>query len=122
MVLGFLKSPEGVKEYKKIGMAYPNHLQDELYEDWLKNTEGYDSKDKDVRERYGPFKEKEVYRITRNKIPSGDEYLTYHIMHRRLDAAGNLTHRYLSPIGTYPIPIPHYALKQMNFGKTEKNS
>ena len=117
MVQGFLKSEEGIREYKKIGLSYPDHLQDELYEDWMKQTQGYSE---DVAHYYGPYKEKEVHAITRVKTKEGKEYLTYQMMHRRLDEAANLTHRYLSPIGEYPIPIPHYAFKQMNFGKMER--
>ena len=57
MVQGFLKSEEGIREYKKIGLSYPDHLQDELYEDWMKQTQGYSE---DVAQYYGRFKEKEV--------------------------------------------------------------
>lgn len=38
MVVGFCKSGEGVKEYQKIGKPYPNNLDDEQYEEWLKNN------------------------------------------------------------------------------------
>lgn len=38
MVTGITKSKEGVAEYKKIGLPYPDSLDDELYEKWLKDT------------------------------------------------------------------------------------
>jgi hypothetical protein len=124
MVAGFLKSEEGVREYKKIGLTYPDHIQDELYEDWLKQTQGYS---KEVSQYYGRRKEKEVHVITRVRTKEDDgnnnnkkEYLTYQFMHYRLDPAANMTHRYKSEVGTYPIPIPHYKFSQMNFGKMEK--
>lgn len=100
MVQGFLKSKEGEEQYKRIGLPYPPHVQGELYEDWIVHTQGYND---DVAQYYGPYKEKEIHVITRKKTVDGKEYLTYQMMHRRLDEAANLTHRYLSPIGDVDI-------------------
>ena len=117
MVTGFLKSTEGEREYQKIRLSYPHSIQDDLYEEWVHQTQGYSE---DVAQYYGPFKEKEVHVITRKKTAEGKEFLTYQMMHRRLDSAANLTHRYLSPFGEYPQPIAHYTFKSMNFGKMER--
>jgi hypothetical protein len=117
MVTGFVRSDEGIREYKKIGLGYTDSTLDDIYAYWLKQTQGYSE---DVAQYFGPRKEKEVHAITRVKTKDGKEWLTYQMMHRRLDAAGNLTHRYLSPLGVYPVPIPHYTFKQMNFGKMER--
>lgn len=117
MVYGFLKSNEGVKEYQKLGLAYPDHIQDELYADWLKDTQGYSE---DTAKYFGPHKEKELHRITRVKLGDGKEYLTYQFMHYRLDKAANLTHRYQSEVGIYPIPQPHYKFSHMDFGQMKR--
>lgn len=42
MVHGFTKSKAGVAEYKKLGLSYPDSLDDENYEKWLKNTSAED--------------------------------------------------------------------------------
>jgi hypothetical protein len=117
MVNGFLKSDEGIQEYSKIGLPYPNSTQDDLYEDWLAETQGYTEENAQY---FRPHKEKELHRITRVKLGDGKEYLTCQFMHYRLDAAANLTHRYQSEVGVYTIPRPHYKFSHMDFGQMQR--
>ena len=112
MVDGFDRQPEGVKEYQKLNMSYPNHLQDELYDKWLAETNG----DPKLMAQYTHHKEKEVNQISRKRI-GNKEYLVYSFVHYRLDPALNVTHRSRSGIGTYPIPRGHYHIDQGNYGK-----
>lgn len=47
-------------------------------------------------------------------------FLQYDYMHRRLDPACNVTHRYVAQNGVYPIPRPHYKVTHMSYGKEER--
>ena len=112
MVDGFDKQPEGIKEYQKLNISYPNHLQDELYDKWVSETNG----DPKLMSQYTHHEEKEVNSISRKKV--GDkEFLVYSFIHYRLDPALNITHRTRSGIGTYPIPRGHYHIDQGQYGK-----
>ena len=112
MVDGFDKSPEGVKEYQKLNLSYPNHLQDELYDKWVRETNA----DPKLMAQYTHHKEKEVNSISRKRV-GNKEYLVYSFVHYRLDPALNVTHRSRSGIGTYPIPRGHYHIDQGQYGK-----
>ena len=115
MVNGFDKQPEGVKEYQKLNIPYPNHLQDELYEKWISETNG----DPKLMAQYTHHKEKEVINIHRKRV--GDkEFLIYSFMHYRLDPALNVTSRSRSAIGEYPIPRGHYSIAHGAFGKESR--
>jgi hypothetical protein len=115
MVSGFTKSPEGVKEYSKLGMSYPPELQDELYDKWLGETNA----DPKLMSQYTHHKEKEVNNISRKKV-GNKEYLIYSFVHYRLDPALNLTHRSISNVGKYPIPRGHYNISYGAFGKESR--
>ena len=119
MVADFTKSPEGVEEYRKLDLQYPNHLQDELYEKWLSETNA------DNLNKYTHHKEKELTSIHIRLVQEepGQKpkaFLQYDYMHRRLDVACNVVHRYRPRIGLYPIPRPHWKVTQMSFGKEER--
>jgi hypothetical protein len=111
MVDGFDKQPEGVKEYQKLGLSYPPHLQDELYDQWINETNG----DPKLMAQYTHHKEKEVNHIMRKRV-GNKEYLVYSFIHYRLDPALNITHR-SRQMGTYPIPRGHYHIDQGSYGK-----
>lgn len=66
MVSGFTRSEDGVREYKKIGLSYPNEMDDNLYEDWLTKTTAEDLN------RYTSHKEKELRSIRIVKADSND--------------------------------------------------
>jgi hypothetical protein len=110
MVVGFTKSKEGEAEYKKIGIHYPDSLDDEGYEEWLKETSAEQLKE------YSNHKEKEVSQISRHRVGE-EEYITYSMSHYRLDKALNLTHRWLPNIGIYPIPRARFSVTYGDFGK-----
>lgn len=119
MVTGFCKSDEGVKEYRKLGLAYPNNLDDERYEEWIRTTSVEDLS------KYTSHKEKEVSAITVHQIGTDENdkknmFVTYAFTHYRLDPACNVTSFYRSGIGKYPIPRAHYRIKNMDFGKQER--
>ena len=112
MESGFSKSEEGTKEYQKLGISYPNELQDELYDKWLSETNG----DPKLMAQYTHHKEKEVINIMRRRV-GNKEFLTYSFIHYRLDPALNVTHRSISGVGQYPIPSGHYHISQGEYGK-----
>lgn len=100
-------------------------MQDVLYQNWLQETNA------DNLSHYTSHKEKEITSITVHAIQSnefdndgnrkpGGYYITYDYMHRRLDPACNVTHKYVPNIGKYPIPRPHYKVTHMSFGKEER--
>jgi hypothetical protein len=110
MVTGFTKSKGGEKEYSKLGTSYPNNLDDESYEAWLKDTSADNLKE------YSEHNEKEVTQIYRHKVGDG-ECITYSYSHYRLDKALNETHRFRSDIGKYPIPRGRFSVTHGDFGK-----
>jgi hypothetical protein len=112
MVTGYTKSKEGAAEYSKLGIPYPNNL-DEDYEKWLKDTSAESLKD------YSKHNEKEVSMIFRHKIGE-EEYITYSFIHYRLDKALNLTHRWKPNIGIYPIPRARFGVSYGDFGKQNR--
>jgi hypothetical protein len=112
MVQGFCKSPEGIKEYQKLNISYPDDLQDSFYDQWISTTNG----DPKLMSQYTHHKEKEVNSISRKRV-GNKEYLVYSFIHYRLDPALNITHRSRANIGTYPIPRGHYHIDQGQYGK-----
>lgn len=115
MVTGFTKSPEGVAEYSKIGLPYPDETFDLEYEKWLKNTTAENLSN------YTEHKEKEVNKFFRVRGRDNKEYLVYSFVHYRLDEALNCVHRSQPDIGIYPIPRPRYTVSYGAFGKQERH-
>jgi len=117
MVDGFCKSAEGAKEYQKIGLPSPDSFDDEQYAEFLKKTSAEELN------KYTHHKEKEVSQITVHQIGTdqGNEkkntFITYAFTHYRLDPACNVSTYFRSGIGKYPIPRPHYVVKNLDFGK-----
>jgi hypothetical protein len=118
LVRQFVKSPEGIKEYAKIGQSYPPEIMDDLYEEqFLKET----TADPKMLAKYGSgHKPIEVMSITRKKTIEGKEYLYYAKTEYRLDKALNLKHWFFSGHGKYPIPEGRYEMVHKDFGKTER--
>lgn len=120
MPTGFTKSPEGEEEYKKLGLEYPDSLQDELYEQWLKDTTAKDL------EQYTRHKEKEVLSIVRVrtgiKADGSDqkEFLYYNLIHYRMDKDLNVALWVRAEIGIFPIPRAAYKTTIGAFGKQER--
>lgn len=120
----FTKSPEGVKEFEKLGLQYNNNLQDDLYEQWLSETSAENLSD------FTSKKEKEitcirVVQVSKHEYDDeGKEQFEYFVeyddSHTRIDRAGNPVSRYLPNQGMYPIPRPHYKLGEVKFGKMER--
>ena len=101
MVGGFCRSDEGVKEFKKVGLEYPNDLSDNLYEEYLKQTHKSPKDQTKV----------EIRNIRRVVLPDGSQYVVHDHEDIRLDMIGNLRTWYRGGIGRYPIPTPHYEIK-----------
>jgi hypothetical protein len=118
VVQQFIKSPEGVAQYKKIGQSYPSEIMDDLYEEqFLKET----TADPKMLAKYGSgHKPIEVVSITRKKTSEGKEYLYYSKTEYRLDKALNLKHWFYSGHGKYPIPHGRYEIVHKDFGETER--
>jgi hypothetical protein len=98
MVHGYTKSKEGQAAYAKVGLRYDPHLQDELYDDWLRTTTA------DGLSNYTNHKEKELQSIkvvqVNNTDYTGEEgqdpykhFIVYSWKHYRLDSACNVTTR-----------------------------
>jgi hypothetical protein len=114
MVTGYLESKEGQKAFAEIGQPYAKSLQDELYDEWLKDTSAERLKE------YSKHSEKEVTQIRRVKTGDGKEYLVYSYVEHRLDKALNVTHRWRPQAGKYPIPQASYYIQRLDFGKEER--
>ncbi len=121
----FMKSPEGIESFKKVGLEYENTLQDELYETWLAETTA------DNLEEFAPnTPEKQIATIHVKQVSTGEyteegkpvyEYfVVWDCEHTRIDKAGNPVSKYLPNQGMYPVPRPHYKLGEMEFGKAKR--
>lgn len=66
MVLGFTRSEEGLNEYLKLGIAYPDNFDDERYEGWLSTTSA------DNLSQYIHHKEKEITAIRIYQVNSAE--------------------------------------------------
>jgi hypothetical protein len=119
MVSEFIKSPEGVAEYKKIGQQYPAELMDDLYEEqFLSKRLKETTADPKMLAKYGSgHKPIEVLQICRKKTMEGKEYLYYSKTEYRLDKVLNLKHWFTSGHGKYPIPHGRYEIVHKDFGK-----
>jgi hypothetical protein len=115
MVVGFTRSTEGEAEYRKLGLPYPDSIDDQGYEKWIKDTSADDLS------KYSHHSEREVSSFSRHKLGAdAKEFIPYHFTHYRLDEALNVVHRFRPNIGIYPIPRARYVVKQGAFGKQER--
>ena len=113
MVNGYIQSPEGEAEFSKLGLEYPREVFDRLYEEYIRNTRTEDL------EKYTHHREKEIVDIKR--VKTGEkEFITYSESEYRLDEALNVKHFFRSDIGKFPIPKAIYTIKQVAFGKKER--
>jgi hypothetical protein len=104
MVNGFYKTPEGVKEYEKIHAPYENSADDEAYQAFLKMTKECPEKQR----------RREILSLTRKVIGNGSkEFILWNERLSALDGLGNERHHFRGSMGTYPIPIPVYELRQV---------
>jgi hypothetical protein len=101
MVSNYIRSPEGIAEYKKLGLEYPNEFFDNQYDDYLNQTRK-SPKDKTL---------VEIRNMTRVVLLDGSQYIVHDHADIRLDLIGNLKMWYRGGIGKYPIPSPHYEIK-----------
>jgi hypothetical protein len=110
IVSGFIKTKEGIEEYSKLGLPYPEELFDTDYDRWVADTNASELP------KYSKHLPVEVVRITRLKTGENKEYITYCATEYRLDKALNVRHRFRSTFGEYPVPIPIYSIEQGDFG------
>jgi hypothetical protein len=110
MVTGFIKTKEGIEEYSKLDLPYPEELWDTDYDKWVADTNLSELP------KYSKHLPIEVVRITRLKTGEDKEYITYCATEYRLDKALNLRHRFRSGFGEYPVPRPIYSIEQGDFG------
>lgn len=102
MVTNFYRTPEGEKAYQDIGAPYEDSADDEAYANYLKLTS-----------RCPPEKRKrEILSLTR-KVSGSKEYILWNERLSALDGIGNERHHFRGTMGTYPIPIPVYELRQI---------
>ena len=102
MVNGYCRSPEGVKEFKEIGLEYPNELFDNSYADFLKRT----------RESPKDKTKVEIRNMTRVLLADeSQQYIVHDQEDIRFDMIGNLRPWYRGGIGRYPIVTPRYEIK-----------
>jgi hypothetical protein len=119
MVSGFIKSPEGVKEYEKLGLPYPSEFLEDYYEnEYFKDTKA----DAELVSKYGnghlPI---EVLRITRKKTKEDNkEYIYYSVTEYRVDKALNLKHWFKAGLGKYPILQGRYEMVHKDFGESDR--
>src|SRR5712692_5161046 len=90
------KSPEGVEEYKKVGMQYPTHVMDEDFEKFIAKIE------------WDPNKRETITDIIRVKTHTDKEFLLYSSTLRGQDQMlKNYDERTRSRLGTYMVIEPH---------------
>jgi hypothetical protein len=117
-VSDFVKSPEGVKEYEKLGMPYPDWLWDTMYEqDFLKDSSNSPTLMKKYGEGHKPI---EVTQIFRKRLENGKEYLYYSQYEYRVDKALSLKHWWTPRHGTYPIPRGSYQQIKQDYDEKPK--
>jgi hypothetical protein len=97
----FFKSPEGLKEYEKIGMRYPRVMQDDWYEKFLKLTKNTKKED------YKQY----ISNMKRLILTSGEEYIIHDMSETRYDGLHNRKTFYRGNLGMYPIPVPHREIR-----------
>ena len=69
MVSNYVKSPEGIAEYKKIGLEYPSEFFDNQYDEYLNQTRK-SPKDKTL---------VEIRNVTRVILLDGSQYIVHEI-------------------------------------------
>lgn len=95
--VNFLKSPEGVKEYKRYGLSYPNNNRDLQYEKLLTDTPAVEGND---------YRHKNKTRITylvRLRLTPEKQYLLWDQRETRYDPLGNPHTITRTGMGRYPI-------------------
>lgn len=68
MVVGFIKSEEGLKEYRKIGLPYLDNLDDKFYNSFLRTTSA------DNLSQYTSHKEKELASIAVHQVADSTRF------------------------------------------------
>jgi hypothetical protein len=97
MTRDYFKSPEGLAEYEKISMSYPEEIYDRNYEHFCKLTKNTKEKDYKIH----------IQSMMRHILASGEEYILYGMSEVRYDPLGNKKTFY-RVMGKYPRPIPRW--------------
>lgn len=106
----FIKSKEGVAQYKKVGLPYPNSPWDTAYEEFIKShpdTEANEHRHKNkVR----------VLKMTRYRLGNGKEYIVYSQEETRYNGVGASRRFTRQGIGKYPVVEFTSAMVQDEYG------
>jgi hypothetical protein len=108
----YTRSPEGLAEYKKLGIPYDDSMDDGWWDEYERKTKKTDPKDRRI----------EIQNLVRLLLPPDDienredpnkwRQVIYHDeSHIRKDMLGNTLRKYRPNIGIYPKPIPRYVVK-----------
>lgn len=97
----FYSSPEGIAEYKKIGMEYPKTLMDYWYKQFLRVTKNTKKEDYKIY----------IRNMKRVILSSGEEYIVHDMDETRYDGLHNRKVFHRGGIGLYAKPVPHREIK-----------
>jgi hypothetical protein len=93
----YSKSPEGLAEYKKARLQYPETYIDKAYQEFLERTPDEEGND------YRHKNHTRVTKITRVRQPGGKEFLLYDQVEVRYTPLGNPERFALTNLGRYPV-------------------
>ena len=93
----YCKSKEGIAEYKKVDLDYPDNYNDIHYARFLERTPAGSGN------TYSHKNKTRVVAIHRTRLPSGKEYLVWHQNETRYSPLGNPEQESRLNLGTYPV-------------------
>jgi hypothetical protein len=106
----YLKSKEGIEEYKKVGLQYPENAHDKHWNGVLERTPDGEGN------QYAHKNKTRVTGITRRRLASGKEYLTWHQTEIRYTPLGDPEYKSRTNLGKYPIIEYKHAMKEEKSG------
>jgi hypothetical protein len=106
----YLKSPEGIAEFKKVGLQYPENAHDKHWNSVLERTPDGEGN------QYAHKNKTRVTDITRRRLESGKEYLTWNQTEIRYTPLGDPEYKNRTNLGRYPIIEYKHAMKEEKSG------
>src|SRR5215211_1560373 len=106
----YRKSPEGVAEYKKARLQYPDTVWDKAYQSFLERTPDEEGND------YRHKNKTKILKVVRTRMPGGKEFLVWDQVETRYTPLGNPERFAKTQMGKYPIIETHKIMKQEDSG------
>jgi len=106
----YRKSPEGIEEYKKARLQYPDTVWDKAYQSFLERTPDVEGND------YRHKNKTKILKIVRTRLAGGKEFLVWDEIETRYTPLGNPERFARTALGKYPIIETRKIIKQEDSG------